>query len=59
MLNNKPEIKFISELPATPLLKHELIDQYRYIFLNHNFLIETPTNPIYGVTKRIIWNHKI
>jgi transposase len=54
MLNHKPEIKFIIGLPATTSLKHELINKYNYIFLNHSYLIEMPTNPIYGITKRII-----
>ncbi|MDR3152874.1 MAG: transposase [Deltaproteobacteria bacterium] len=58
MLNYKPKIKFIIGLPATTSLKHDLIDKYRYIFLNHSYLIDTPTNPIYGVTKRIVWNHR-
>jgi hypothetical protein len=58
MLNHNPEIKFIIGLPATASLKHELINKYNHIFLNHSYLIETPTNPIYGITKGIIWNHR-
>jgi transposase len=55
MLDSKPRVKFIVGLPATTSLKNQLVDENQGILFDINYAINTPTDIVYGVSKRILW----
>jgi transposase len=57
MINSSPKIKFIVGMPATTNLKNKLIMDHQNISFDVNHTVNTPTEIIYGISKRIRWDN--